>query len=78
MYLENCIKAQQSRAYAQKVKISNLQQMAQTYALVQRHGYASIEEVETALNDVKAKASATRNELKATESRLKMSTNRYA
>lgn len=36
--LENCIKAQQSRAYAQKVKITNLQQMAQTYAFVQRHG----------------------------------------
>lgn len=28
--LQNCIKAQQSRAYAQKVKISNLQQMAKT------------------------------------------------
>ena len=30
--LQNCIKAQQSRAYAQKVKISNLQQMAKTVA----------------------------------------------
>lgn len=39
--LENCIKAQQNRAYAQKVKITNLQQMAQTYAFVQRHGYGS-------------------------------------
>lgn len=28
--LQSCIKAQQSRAYAQKVKISNLQQMAKT------------------------------------------------
>lgn len=70
MDLENCIKAQQSRAYAQKVKITNLQQMAQTYAFVQRHGYGSIEELETALNDAKAKASAARNKLKATESRL--------
>ena len=68
--LENCIKAQQSRAYAQKVKITNLQQMAHTYAFVQRHGYGSIEELETALNDAKAKASAARNKLKATESRL--------
>lgn len=68
--LENCIKAQQSRAYAQKVKISNLQQMADTYAFVKSHGYASIEELETALNDAKARASAAKNHLKATESRL--------
>lgn len=68
--LENCIKAQQSRAYAQKVKISNLQQMADTYAFVKSHGYASIEELETALNDAKARASTAKNHLKATESRL--------
>mgnify|MGYP005762330597 FL=1 len=68
--LENCIKAQQSLAYAQKVKISNLQQMADTYAFVKSHGYASIEELETALNDAKARASAAKNHLKATESRL--------
>jgi hypothetical protein len=68
--LENCIKAQQSRAYAQKVKISNLQQMADTYAFVKSHGYASVEELETALNDAKARASAAKNHLKATESRL--------
>ena len=40
------------------------------HAFVQRHGYGSIEELETALNDAKAKASAARNKLKATESRL--------
>ncbi len=68
--LENCIKAQQSRAYAQKVKISNLQQMADTYAFVKSHGYASVEELETALNEAKAKASAARTQLKGTESRL--------
>jgi hypothetical protein len=68
--LENCIKAQQSRAYAQKVKITNLQQMASTYAFVKKHGYASIEELENAMNDAKIKASEARNKLKATESRL--------
>ncbi len=68
--LENCIKAQQSRSYAQKVKITNLQQMAHTYAFVKSHGFASIEELETALNEAKAKASAARTKLKATESRL--------
>ena len=68
--LENCIKAQQNRAYAQKVKITNLQQMASTYAFVKKHGYASIEELENALNNAKIKASDARNKLKATESRL--------
>lgn len=68
--LENCIKAQQSRAYAQKVKITNLQQMAHTYAFVKSHGHASIEELETALNEARARASAARNQLKTTERRL--------
>lgn len=37
--LQTCVKAQQSRAYAQKVKISNLQQMARTVAYVQEHRF---------------------------------------
>lgn len=43
--LQTCVKAQQSRAYAQKVKISNLQQMARTVAYVQEHGYDSYEKL---------------------------------
>ena len=44
--LQDCVKAQQSRAYAQKVKISNLQQMANTIVYVQQHeiGRASCRE----------------------------------
>ena len=37
--LQTCIKAQQSEAYAQKVKLTNLKQMAQTVAYIQEHGY---------------------------------------
>ena len=69
--LEACIKAQQSRAYAQKVKISNLQQMAHTYAAVQSRGYTSVDELERAYLDAKTKASDVKGKLKATESRLK-------
>lgn len=43
--LQTCVKAQQSRTYAQKVKISNLQQMARTVAYVQEHGYDSYEKL---------------------------------
>lgn len=43
--LQDCVKAQQSRAYAQKVKISNLQQMANTIVYVQQHGYDSYDDL---------------------------------
>lgn len=43
--LQDCVKAQQSYAYAQKVKISNLQKMAQTVLYVQEHGYDSYEKL---------------------------------
>ena len=68
--LENCIKAQQSRAYAQKVKITNLQQMAQTLAFVKAHEYASAPELEQALADATARSAAVRKELKDAERKL--------
>lgn len=68
--LENCIKAQKSQAYAQKVKITNLKQMAQTLAYVQEHDYGSLEEVEQAFEALKSKTSNARNDLKATEAKL--------
>lgn len=43
--LQDCVKAQQSYAYAQKVKISNLQKMAHTVLYVQEHGYDSYEKL---------------------------------
>ena len=44
--LQSCVKAQISRAYARKVKLTNLQQMAQTICYVQEHGYGSSEDME--------------------------------
>ena len=49
--LQHCIKAQQSQAYAQKVKLSNLKMMAQTVAYVQEHGFQSKADLEAALSD---------------------------
>ena len=69
--LENCIKAQQNRAYAQKVKITNLQQMAQTYAYVQTHGYDSAEQLKNALDEAKTKASNAQKSLKDTENKIR-------
>lgn len=69
--LQTCIKAQQSEAYAQKVKLSNLKQMAQTVAYIQEHGYDSLEDFHTALDQASDQTSVTRKSLKDTEQQLK-------
>lgn len=69
--LQTCIKAQQSEAYAQKVKLSNLKQMAQTVAYIQEHGYDSLEDFHIALDQASDQASAARKSLKDTEQQLK-------
>ena len=47
--LQTCVKAQQSRAYARKVKLSNLQRMAWTVAWIQENGIRTLDR----LTDVK-------------------------
>lgn len=69
--LQTCIKAQQSEAYAQKVKLSNLKQMAQTVAYIQEHGYDSLEDFHTAFDQASDQVSAARKSLKDTEQQLK-------
>ena len=69
--LQHCIKAQQSQAYAQKVKLSNLKMMAQTVAYVQEHGFQSKEDLDTALSNASAQSTDARNSLKFTEDALK-------
>ena len=69
--LQTCIKAQQSEAYAQQVKLSNLKQMAQTVAYIQEHGYNSLEDFHTALDQASNQTSAARKSLKDTEQQLK-------
>ena len=69
--LQTCIKAQQSGAYAQKVKLTNLKQMAQTVAYIQEHGYDSLDDFHAALNQASDQTSASRKSLKDTEQQLK-------
>ena len=69
--LQTCIKAQQSEAYAEKVKLSNLKQMAQTVAYIQEHGYDSLEDFHIALDQASDQTSAARKSLKDTEQQLK-------
>ena len=62
--LQNCVKAQQSRAYARKVRISNLQEMARTVAFVQEQGIATLDALdaiyEAAQENYRAASSALR------------------
>lgn len=69
--LQANIKARQSAAYAQKVKISNLKEMAKTVCYIQEHGYDSCETLETALDDVTGKLADARKTLRATQDRIK-------
>lgn len=75
--LQNNVKAQQSHAYAQKVKISNLQQLAKTIAYVQEHHYDSRENLQMAFDDISEKYKTSRKAVKATEASLKISINRF-
>lgn len=70
--LQTCVKAQQSRAYARKVKISNLQEMAKTIAYVQEHGYDSRENLLDTYDDITARYNDARKTLRATESKLNL------
>ena len=69
--LQHCIKAQQSKAYAGKVKLTNLQNMAKTLSYVQEHGYNTVEDAEGRLAEIKEFASSSRKELKDIEDRLR-------
>lgn len=53
--LQTNVKAMQNQAYAQKVKITNLQQMANTIIYVQENGFDTREDLKASLNDVSAK-----------------------
>lgn len=69
--LQTCIKAQQSEAYAQKVKLTNLKQMAQTVAYIQEHSYDSLDDFHAALDQASDQISVSRKSLKNTEQQLK-------
>lgn len=69
--VETLIKAQQNRYYAEKVKIGNLQQMANTLAFLQENGIGSEEELTVLLASTKADVDCELSELKETEAQLR-------
>ena len=69
--LQKCIKAQQNRAYARRVKLSNLQQMAKTVSYVQEHGYDTRQALVSAFENAQAQTGEMRTALRSTEQTLK-------
>lgn len=69
--LQQCVKAQQSEAYARKVKLSNLQQMAKTLAYVQEHGYGTEDDLLAAFSEAQSQAGDMRKALRSTEQQLR-------
>lgn len=69
--LQESIKAQQSPAYAQKVKLSNLKEMAKTVSYIQAHGYHTKEKLDSTFSEAKKQTSIARKALKSTEDRLR-------
>ena len=69
--LQSNIKAQQSAAYARKVKISNLKEMARTVVYIQEHGYDTAEDLQRHQLQVSEKMAAAQEALSRTEARIK-------
>lgn len=69
--LQSCAKAQANAAYARRVKLSHLQQMAKTVAYIQEHGYDTEEDLETAFEEAKKQTADMRKSLRSTEGKLK-------
>ena len=70
--LQTNIKAQQSAAYARKVKLSNLKEMARTVVYVQEHGYDTREDLLHYKTEVSGKLDATSSSLREVEAKLKV------
>lgn len=69
--LQTNVKAMQNQAYARKVKISNLQQMANTIIYVQENGYNTRDELKASLDDASAKLAEATGQLTLLSAELK-------
>ena len=68
--LQTCVKAQQSRAYARKVALSNLQEMARTIAYIQEHGIGTVDKLAEAADQAEAQYKQASADLRETQNAL--------
>ena len=69
--LEKSIKAQNSPGYAHWARIFNLQQMARTLIYIQENGFAEIESMQAAHQNVKADVADIQQQIDSTKAKLK-------
>lgn len=69
--LQQRMKAQQNPAYAQKLKLINLQQMAKTVAYIQEHQYDTEEDLQNAYSEAQTQSADLRKALRSTEESLR-------
>lgn len=75
--LQNCIKAQKNQTYAQKVKISNLQQMAKTVAYIEEHHFDTRADLQNEYEDITMQLSQARHTVKTLKLTCMTSMNRF-
>ena len=68
--LQTCVKAQQSRAYARKVALSNLQEMARTIAYIQENGLGTLDKLTEAADNVETQYKQASADLRETQNAL--------
>lgn len=73
--LQECIKARQNTSYAQRVKISNLQEMAKTVVFLQANQIGSIQQLNTQIENNAKKIASLKQEFSKTRAELSV-TNR--
>lgn len=69
--IQTCIKAQENKYYAQKVKVGNLQQATKTLAFLQENGIGTREGLAAVLSSTREEQQTKHDELLKTEARLK-------
>ena len=69
--LQTCAKAQLSRAYARKVKLTNLQQMAQTICFAQENGFDVREDVAVEISKVSTAIGALKSRMEDNDARIR-------
>ena len=68
--LQTCVKAQQSRAYARKVALSNLQEMARTIAYIQEQGIGTVDKLAEAADQAETEYKQASADLRETQNAL--------
>ena len=69
--LQTCIKAQQSRAYAREVELTNLLELSRTVVYIQEHGFGSREELSQEKANVSDRVRSAENTVKSTEAQIR-------